>query len=90
MIKVILSTASATIAAIIIAGTLFLNTFLALFGLATMPLEIYQGLQGADKVVETMKVRNRERKRNLKKKFVKQSGRRVAATAIAASTIGTA
>jgi hypothetical protein len=89
MIKAVLLSVLATAATMIFAAKLFLSSILGFFNLAAVPLEAMQKLRASQEIVEKMKTRNAERKVRVTKRFVKKAGRRVAASALAATTVGT-
>ncbi len=90
MVKTILITFSATLTAAVTAGSIFINSILGVFGLATTSLETAQNLHKSQAIVETMKKRNKAKKSKVTKRFMKRTGKRIAGSAVAASTIGTA
>jgi len=90
MFKTILITFSATVSAITLAASLFFNSILGMFGLAATSIEALSQLQAYQRVVDTIKHRHARKKTRVTKRLVKRSGKRVAATALAAATIGTA
>lgn len=87
--KTILLTFSATLAAVIFAASVFLNSILGLFGFASIPINKLQSLNNTHQIVEKIKTRHTKRKLNVSKKFYKKSSKRVASSALAAATIGT-
>ncbi len=90
MIKTILLTFSATLTAAVAAGSIFINSILGVFGLATTSLEAMQDLQKSQAIVQAMKQRNKTRSSKVTKRFMKRTSRRLAGSAAAAATIGTA
>ena len=89
MFKTILITFSATIAAVSLAASLFLNSILGMFGLAATTVESLNNLRASEQVLNKVKHRHAKKKTRVAKRLVKRSGKRVAATALAAATIGT-
>jgi hypothetical protein len=87
--KMILLTFTTTAAALFFAASLFLNTILGVFGLATTSVETLSKLQSSQKVVEQMKTRHKAKKVDVTKNFAKRSSKKIASTALAAATIGT-
>ena len=73
--KIILATVSATLAAVIIAGTLFMNSILGAFGLAVTSAKTLQALQASHKTVELMKKRYKRKKLKLMKRAAADSTR---------------
>lgn len=86
--KPILLTFSATITALGLAGTLFLNTILGTFGMAATTIEELADLRASHQVVDRMKIRHQQRKHKISKTIARRSAKRVASTALAAATIG--
>ncbi len=87
--KAVLSTFIATIVTGIIVMKFFLANLLTFFGYAVMPIENLKKLSHSQKVVQTMQQRNKDKSANISKRFIKRSGKKVAATAVSAATIGT-
>ena len=89
MIKTILLTFSVTLTSIALIASLFLNTILGAFGLASTSIETLQNLKNSHLVAQRMKTLHKQRKIKTTKRFAARSGKRVASTALAAATIGT-
>jgi hypothetical protein len=87
--KTILITFSATMAAVALVASLFLQSILGAFGLAAISIDTLQNLRTSKQVVDSMKKRHDQKKLKTSTKLVKRSGKRIAATALAAATIGT-
>ncbi|MES9902801.1 MAG: hypothetical protein ABW168_08970 [Sedimenticola sp.] len=93
VIKVVISTLSVTFATLAVAGTVFLNSILGMFDLALTSAESVQTineLKNSKQIVERMKTRNKDRKDAVPGKFLKRTGTKIASSAAAAATIGTA
>jgi len=90
MIKTVLKTVVVTSVVLGIVFSVFLKGILGMFGLAYTSLETLTQLRGSQQIVETMKKRNKIKKSKAPKKFVRKAGARVATSAVAAATIGTA
>ena len=88
-VKATLGAISVTIIAIAMTATLFLNSILGVFGLISTSVSNLASLKESQLVVNRMKDRHKVKKDNVSKRFVKKSSKRVASTAVAASTIGT-
>ena len=78
-----------TITACGVAGHLYLNTILGVFGMSAVPLRTLASLKASQAKVSTLKSRHATKKSNLSRKFVKRTGRRLASSALAATTVGT-
>jgi len=89
MIKSILLTFSTTLLIVTLVITLFLNTILGVFGLATTSIESLQNLKISQQVVERMKARHGKMKQKAIKRFAKRPLKRITTAAIAAATVGT-
>lgn len=87
--KAVISTFMATIITGVIIVKFFLTNLLTFFGYAVMPLEGLKNLTHSQKIVQTMQQRNKAKSANISKRFIKRSGKKVAATAVSAATIGT-
>jgi hypothetical protein len=90
MIKTIIGTVFFTITVLSIVFSIFLNSILGLFGLVSTSLDTLNQLKDSQEIVETMKERNKSKKKKAPKRFARKAGTRVAASAVAAATIGTA
>jgi len=90
MIKIVLITFSATIAAVALAAFLFLNSILGAFGLVSTSLGTFSNLQQSKQTLDLVKKRHKTKKANISKKFVKRTSKKVAASAVSAATVGTA
>jgi hypothetical protein len=90
MIKVIITTFTATLAGLIASFSIFMNGILGAFGLAATSVETVNDLRASQAIVEKMRKRHETKKLNVSKKFVKRSGKKIASTSVAAATIGTA
>ncbi len=90
MIKIIVSTVLATISSLSVAGVIFLNGILGMFGLAVTSAETLVDLKTSQQIVQTMRKRHKSKKIKVSKKFVKRTGKKIASSAVAAATIGTA
>ncbi|MFT5720498.1 MAG: hypothetical protein ACI9W6_000794 [Motiliproteus sp.] len=89
MIKTVFFTFLATLSISVLLGSLFLNTFLGVFGLAATSVEVLQQLRGSQRVVEQLKTRHQQKKLKVAKRLSKKASRRIASTALAAATLGT-
>ena len=89
MFKTILITFTTTAGALAFAANLFLNSILGMFGLAATSVETLSKLQASHEVVQKMKSRQLRKQKQISKRFVKRSGKRVASGALAAATVGT-
>lgn len=87
--KTILLTFSATLAAVSMAGYLFLTPLLGAFGLAATSIDRLQELVASKQIVDRVKRRHQQKRLVVSKKFARKSSRRVASTALAAVTVGT-
>lgn len=67
----------------------FLNGLLGIFGFTAIPVQMLSQLNHSKQIVDKMKTRHKGKKYNASKRFVKKSGKKVAATAVSAATIGT-
>ena len=90
MIKVILMSISATLLAVAFTASMFLNSILGVFGLASTSIQTLNNLQESKQIIDKVKKRHKVKKRNVSKRFTKRAGRRIAASAVSAATIGTA
>ncbi len=79
-----------TVAAIVFVASLFLSQILGVFGLAATSVAALQKLQVSQQIVEKMQNKHSARKLRVSKKFARKAGKRVASTALAAATVGTA
>jgi hypothetical protein len=86
MIKTILLTVSVTLAVVGFVASMFLNTILGAFSLTATSIAAMNSLQVSQGIVQKMKDRNKDKKLDLAKQFVKRSSKRVGATASAAAT----
>lgn len=73
----------------VIVSSLFMNSILGLFGLASTSIETLQELRASQQVVAKMKQHHKNKKLKASKTFTKRTTKRVASTALAAATIGT-
>ena len=89
MLKTTIVTITTTLTAVTLAGHLFLNPVLGMFGLAATSVETLTKLQASQKIVDTMKARHTGKQNRVTNRFVKRSGKRGASTALAAATVGT-
>jgi hypothetical protein len=89
MLKAVAATFVSTLAAIALAAQLFLNSILGLFGLAAESVETLSELRASHAVVQKVKARHKMKSKHATKRLMKRSRNRVAATTLAASTIGT-
>lgn len=89
MFKTMLITFSASVSALALTASLFLNSILGLFGLTTTTVDSINNLRTSQQVLEKVKQRHAKKKTRVAKRLSKRSGKRVAATALAAATIGT-
>lgn len=87
--KSIFLTFSATITAVAMAASLFLNSILGAFSLVALPAGELLKLRASQQVVERMKERHNYKKTNASKRITKRAAKRVASTAVAAATVGT-
>ncbi|WP_321323988.1 hypothetical protein [Thiomicrorhabdus sp.] len=90
MIKTIFITISTTLIVATFVVSTFLNGILGLFGLASTSTKTLNELRNSKQVVENMKKRHAEKKLAVSKKYVKRSSQKIASSAVAAATIGTA
>jgi hypothetical protein len=89
MIKTIFLTFTATIAVVSLVATLFLNTILGVFGLASTSIETLQNLKTSQQIVQRMKARQAQKRLKVTKRFAKRPAKRIASAAVAAATVGT-
>lgn len=89
MIKVILMSISATLLVVAFVTSMFLNSILGVFGLASTSIKTLNNLQESKQIIDKVKTRHKTKKLNVSKKFAKRTTKRIAASAISASTIGT-
>jgi len=87
--KAVISTLMITIIAGAIVFKFFLSSLLTFFGYAILPIENLKSLTHSKKIVQKMQHRNKAKSANVSKRFIKRSGKKVAATAVSAATIGT-
>ncbi|ANG63074.1 hypothetical protein A8C75_11720 [Marinobacterium aestuarii] len=87
--KTIFWAVSVTLATVAIVASLYLNTILGLFGLATTSINALQELRSSKQVVEQMKQRHQGKKVSASKRLVKRSTKRIGSTLLAAATVGT-
>jgi len=87
MIKTLFLTISTTISVSAFIASLFLNSILASFGLVSTSIESLNKLQDSKKVVEQMKTRHSDKKKNFSKKFSKRAGAKLSSTATSAIPI---
>lgn len=90
MIKVILVSISATLLIVAFVSSIFLNSILGVFGLASTSIQTLNNLQESKQIIDKVKTRHKSKKLNASSKFAKRTGRRIAASAVSAATIGTA
>lgn len=90
MLKAIIITVFLTVSAIGMMISLLFKSFLGTFGFAVTSLDTLNNLRQSQYIVEKMKSRHESKKVRATKRFINKSGKKVAATALAASTIGTA
>ena len=90
MMKIILSTISATLVVATFVVSIFLNSILGLFGLALTSVASLKNLQDSKQIVQKMKKRHKAKKLTVSKKFIKRSSKKIASSAVTAATIGTA
>ncbi len=88
--RTVLLTFTLTVAAIAVAASLFLNAILGVFGLAATSVAAVRNLDATHQIVESMRQRHSDRKREVTRKFASKTGKRVASAAFAAATVGTA
>lgn len=84
-----LLTSSGTLIIIFLSSWLFLNSLLAMFGLAVTSIHTLKNLHASQNVVNHMKQRHQVKKRHLTNAFTKRSAKKITSTALAAATIGT-
>ena len=87
--KAVISTLMITIITGAIVLKFFLSSLLTFFGYAVLPIENLKSLTHSKKIVQKMQHRNKAKSANVSKRFIKRSGKKVAATAVSAATIGT-
>lgn len=87
--KTIFTTIAMTLGVVYLAGALFLNSILGVFGLVAAPIHTYQEMKAAQHVVKKMKKRHATKKSKAGKKLGKKASKRVGASVLAAATIGT-
>ncbi|MCP8689346.1 hypothetical protein [Marinobacterium sedimentorum] len=80
---------SMTLATVTMVASLYLNTILGLFGLATTSIDALQELRSSKQVVEQMKQRHQQKKVSASKRLVKRSTKRIGSAILAAATVGT-
>ena len=90
MIKVILMSISATLLVVVFITSMFLNSILGVFGLASTSIETLNNLQESKQIIDKVKKRHKTKKSNMSKKFLKRSSRKITASAVSAASIGTA
>jgi|TARA_B110000208_G_scaffold101112_1_gene126070 cytochrome c biogenesis factor len=90
MIKTIFMTISATLIVVTFVVSTFLNGILGLFGLTSTSVETLNSLKNAKHSVENLKKRHKAKKLSVSKKYVKRASKKIASSALAAATIGTA
>ncbi len=88
--KKIVASISVTLVVVTFVLSVFLNGILGLFGLAFTSVEALADLKKSSSVVKNLKERHKKKKVNISKRFVKRTGKKVASTAVAAATVGTA
>jgi hypothetical protein len=79
----------ATLAAVSLAASLFLNSILGIFGLAATSVETLTKLRNSQQVLEKVKQHHATKKTRVANRLTKRSTKRVASTALAAATVGT-
>ncbi len=90
MIKVVLVSISGTLIVVTFIATMFLNSILGVFSLASTSIETLSNLQESKHIVDTVKKRHQKSKLIISKRFTHRARNRIAASAVSASTIGTA
>ncbi len=90
MYKVIFSTVLTTIVVVFISASMFLNSILSIFGLEATSVVTLNNLKESKKIVNKIRARNKAKKIEISKKFVKRTSKKVASSAVSAATIGTA
>jgi len=90
MVKTIFVTTSATLIVVTFVASTFLNSILGLFGLASTSIETLNDLKSSKQIVEKMRKRHKAKELGVSKRYVKRSSKKIASSAVAAATIGTA
>ncbi len=88
--KTIIVSIFSTFVVVVFVFSVFLKGILGIFGLAYTSAEALGDLKQSSSIVKNLKERHKKKKDNVKTKFAKRSGKKVASTAVAAATVGTA
>lgn len=87
--KSIITSISLSLAASSLVFTLFINSILGFFGLATVSTEALKGLKSSQQIVDKVKQKHEEKKKYAAAEFKKRASKKVLSTAVAAASIGT-
>ena len=89
MFKVIFMSISTTLLVVVFIASIFLNSILGVFGLASTSIETLNNLHDSKQIVDKVKTKHKAKKLKISK-YAKRTSRRISASAISAATIGTA
>ena len=76
MIKVILMSISATLLVVAFTASMFLNSILGVFGLASTSIDALSNLHENKQILDVVKTRHEKRKLNASKKFLKRTSKK--------------
>lgn len=90
MIKIILISILSTLAITVLVVSIFLNSILGFFGLVSTSIDTLINLQENKQILDVVKKRHKDKELKVSKRFIKQSSKKAAASAVSAATLGTA
>ena len=88
--KIIFISISATLIVAFFVMSIFLNSILGVFGLASTTVDALNNLKESKQILDVVKKRHNIKALNISKRFTKRSSKKAAASAVSAATLGTA